>query len=222
MRINDDIKCIAEFLLEIPSVDNKVITTIYSFNFTSRHPDFPFYKNSNSVPKMINDGVLKLIETNNKGQPSSDSSTIHYFTNYKVSFKPEDIKNYLEKVKSEQKPNKIQNEEIYHLGQLNLNVSQGIICYDNNSIIEISKETECIKFLIFLFDNRRVVEYVEIAKHLDLNSYHVGCTNQDMARDVQFIKRDLLSFLKNKVGMPEKETKNIIITKRSLGLKLHQ
>lgn len=113
-------------------------------------------------------------------------------------------------------------DEKYQWGQLKLNISQGTVQYGNNPAEEISKETEGVKFLIFLFKNPRVVEYTEIAKHIELKGYHSYCTNEDIAREVQFVKRDLLAFLKTKVGMPSKEAKKMIITKRKVGFKLRQ
>lgn len=121
----------------------------------------------------------------------------------------------------EHKPEQKSGDTIYRWGELELNLSQLTIQY-NKTKEEISSETDRIKFLILLFENQRVVEYLEIAKHLELPCYHEEFHNEDVARDVQFIKRDLLTFLKKKLGMPEKEARNMIITKWMVGFKLRR
>lgn len=218
MKIDEDIKRIIQSLLGLSTSDKETVVTIYSQNYSSRHPDAPFYQYSQSVLKMVNDGLLQLINSGENGQPSKDNSVIHYFPYYKVTFLPKVIKDYLDSL-----DNGIRDEignRVFSHKNLYLNIIQGTIRYSNKPAVEISPATNEVKLLILLLENLRVVEYLEIAQKLELNSYHEGCTNKDMARDVQFIKRDLLKFLRVEVGIPKQEVKSLIITKRNLGFKL--
>jgi len=104
---------------------------------------------------------------------------------------------------------------------LHINLTQGTICYANNNVIEISPDNKIVKFLIILIENRRVVEYVEIAKKLEMNCWHEEVKNKDVARDIQFLKRDTVTFLKNKVGMTNGNIRKIIISKKNIGYKMH-
>jgi len=72
-----------------------------------------------------------------------------------------------------------------------------------------------------LMESKKVVEYVEIAKRLETNYWHEGVTNKDVAREVQFLRRDLATFLRDKVGMTNKEIQKVIINKKNIGYKLH-
>lgn len=157
-----------------------------------------------------NDATKKLL--------SQADDSIQEFERKYLSQKPLELSTINEEVTAKSN----QEDKIYHWNKLELNVTQGTIQYDSKPIKEISSNANGIKFLIFLFDNPRVVEYLEIAKYLELNSYHTGCTSQNVAREIQYIKRDLLKFLKTKVGMPEKEAKSMFFTKRKSGFKLHQ
>jgi len=105
-------------------------------------------------------------------------------------------------------------------GVLRINLEQGIISYSDKTPVEISSDTKIIKFLVFLMQNKRVVEYREIAKNIEMNCWHEGISNEDVAREVQFIKRDLTTFLEDKVGMNQKEIQNLIIVKKNVGYKL--
>ena len=101
-----------------------------------------------------------------------------------------------------------------------LDLDQGIIQYRDNSPVEISPDNSVVKMLIFLIRNEKVAEYIEIAKSLEMGCWYEGATNKDVARDVQFLRRDLATFLRDKVGMSEQEIQDMIITKKNLGYKL--
>lgn len=159
---------------------------------------------------------IKPIKTTKKLLAQADSAIREFKRKY-LNKKPLILLTANEKGITEQKTG----EGLYHWGKLELNIPQGTIRYDK-TLEEISPEIDIIKFLILLFENQRVVEYVELAKYLKLPCYHKECKNVDVARDIQFIKRDLLTFLKKKLGMPEKEVRNMIITKWMVGFKLRQ
>jgi hypothetical protein len=61
---------------------------------------------------------------------------------------------------------------------------------------------------------------VEIADELGLNCYNQYATNQDVAREVQFLKRDLNKTL-NKAGMTMEDIDKTIVAKKNLGYKLN-
>ncbi|MFA5750582.1 MAG: hypothetical protein WC895_05230 [Candidatus Shapirobacteria bacterium] len=226
MRINDDIKRISEFLSEIPSTNNKVTTTIYSSNFTSRHLDAPCYQNPHSVQKMIDSGVLKLIESEEDGQPTPDASAIHYFNHYKVSFRPLDIRNYLTKLGSEH-PDEIINtpkKEIYQWNDLVLNISEYTLKYKNNPPFKISPTRE-IKLLRLLMANQPdVVSYFEVAQKvgIDLDNGNINqkTVSKWVAQDVQKIRQDLIDNFLISAGMTDNEAKAMIVNVRNTGYKL--
>lgn len=226
MKINDDIKCLAEFLLEIPTTNNEVTTTIYSFNFTSRHLDDPCYQNPHSVQKMIDSGVLKLIESGEDGQPTPDASVIHYFNHYRVSFRPLDIRNYLTKLESEHPDETITTspKEIFQWKNLILNISEYTLKYKDNSPFKISPTRE-IKLLRLLMANQPdVVSYFEVAQkvgiNLDNGTINQKTVSKGVAQDVQKIRQDLIDNFLISAGMIDNEAKAMIVNVRNTGYKL--
>jgi len=112
-------------------------------------------------------------------------------------------------------------DQLLKCGKLQVNLSQGVIQYSGNNPVEIEPDNEIIKFLVVLMESKKVVEYVEIAKRLETNYWHEGVINKDVAREVQFLRRDLATFLRDKVGMTNKEIQKVIINKKNIGYKLH-
>lgn len=86
--------------------------------------------------------------------------------------------------------------------------------------VTISPTIEPIRFIIFLIKKAAyVVQYIEIAKELNIGAYHENCTNEDVARNVQYLRRDLLNYLREK-GLDEEaivKIKKMIVNKRSRG-----
>lgn len=111
------------------------------------------------------------------------------------------------------------NDKILECGLLKINLDQSTIQFKDTSPAEISTGVNTIKFLIILMENKRVVEYTEIAQKLKLNCYHEGSTNKDVAREVQFLRRDLSGFLV-KIGMNRTEVQGMFISKKNVGYKL--
>lgn len=225
MNIDEDIKRIAEFLLFLSSSDNEVVTTIYSANFTSRHPDDPYYQNPNSIIKMIKDGVLKLIETSGDGQLSPDNSVIHYFTSYKVTFRQKNIKNYLSKIESGQIVNVEPSKEVYEWNELVLNLENATLTYKNNSPKNNISKTREIRLLRLLMKKHgNVVNYLEVAKEVGIDTSDEDISprsiNKAVAEDIHKIRRDLIDNYLIPVGMKAREAKSIIINIRSTGYKL--
>lgn len=110
-------------------------------------------------------------------------------------------------------------------GLLNLNLTTGTLQYGNNLPVEISPEKTEVKFLAILMSNQRIVEYKELGEEFMRGSSIDRATNQGMARNIQFLKRDLLSYLKENVGMPKDQVRAIskmIEAKRGKGYKLRQ
>ncbi len=111
------------------------------------------------------------------------------------------------------------NDKVLECGLLKINLDQSTIQFNDTSPIEISTGVNTIKFLIILMENKRVVEYTEIAQKLKLNCYHDGVTNKDVAREVQFLRRDLGDSLV-KIGMNKTEVQGMFISKKNVGYKL--
>lgn len=105
-------------------------------------------------------------------------------------------------------------------GKLQIDLDQGVIRCGNDNPVEISPDNNIVKFLVVLIQNKRIVEYTEIAKKLEMNCWHEGTTNKEVAREVQFLRRDLTTFLRDKVHMTDKKIKEIIVVKKNFGYKL--
>lgn len=105
-------------------------------------------------------------------------------------------------------------------GSLRVNLDQGVIYRGNNSPVEISPDNNIVKFLVILIGSNKIVEYVEIAKKLEMNCWHERASNKDVAREVQFLKRDLVTFLRNGLGMTKKEIRGMVVNKKNFGYKL--
>lgn len=112
------------------------------------------------------------------------------------------------------------NKELLMCGKLQLDLDNGTLRFGDNPSVEISSNNKIIQFLELLMLNQRVVEYVEIAKSLGMNCWHENVENKDVAREVQYLKRDLGIVLREKVGMSNKYLRDMIISKKNIGYKL--
>ncbi|EKE00337.1 MAG: hypothetical protein ACD_22C00045G0003 [uncultured bacterium] len=223
----EDIKNIAESLLEIPPIGNEVTTIIYSINFTSRHPSAPCYKNPHSIQKMVDDGVLKLIKQGEDGQPAPNASAIHYFANYKVSFNHDDLKKYLSGLKNMTQEEKIKQteKEIYQWKELTLDLERFTLQYKDNPPLEKISLTREIRLLRLLMKKPgNIVYYLEVAKEvgIDIGSEEVNpnSVNKDVAQDIQTIRQDLIDNFLIPAGIPGNIAKTMIINVRNSGYKL--
>lgn len=108
----------------------------------------------------------------------------------------------------------------YSWEQLVLNKSKATLAYKNNQSINISLNKQDIKLLEMLLKNGdRITEYIHVAKELQLNSFDKEYSNKDVARNVQFVKKELHATL-GKTGMTKEEVKNMILTITNTGYKL--
>ena len=110
-------------------------------------------------------------------------------------------------------------QNILQWQELKLDLSKGTLQYKNSPPIDVSPSEEEIMFLAVLMRAKRIVEYVEIARELKMNCYHQGVTNEDLARNVQYLRRDIVPVLE-KIGMPRSEIKRMIVSIRNKGYKL--
>lgn len=113
------------------------------------------------------------------------------------------------------------NKEILSCGKLHLDLEKGTLCFGGKPPVEISPDNQIIRLLILLMRYRRIVGYVEIANILDMNCWHENVENKDVAREVQYLKRDLKNYLRDKVGMSNLNIRNMLISKKNVGYKLH-
>lgn len=104
---------------------------------------------------------------------------------------------------------------------LKVDLTKGILQYRNNKPIEITSEQDEIRFLVLLMREDKILEYKEIAKQLEMNCYHEGVINSDIAREVNFLKRNLATVLK-RAGMRKNDIATMILTKRKVGYKLQR
>lgn len=110
-------------------------------------------------------------------------------------------------------------ESILEWNNLKLNLLKGSLQYKNNPPQDVSPSEEEIMFLALLMRAKRIVEYTEIARELKMNCYHPGVTNEDIARNVQYLRRDIVPILE-KVGMTRGDIKRMIVSIRNRGYKL--
>lgn len=100
MKIDDDIYHIAQSLLDQKGEDlDEAQSTIYCFYDTKRIESDSFYKNDDSVSKMAELGLLKVISYNSNNKPI-DTSTIRRYFYFQVEFSPKKLKEYLRKRKN--------------------------------------------------------------------------------------------------------------------------
>ncbi|PIS13872.1 hypothetical protein COT65_01890 [Candidatus Shapirobacteria bacterium CG09_land_8_20_14_0_10_47_13] len=110
-------------------------------------------------------------------------------------------------------------ENVLEWKDLKLNLSKGSLQYKNNPPKDVSPSEKEIMFLALLMRAKRIVEYTEIARELKMNCYHPGVTNEDIARNVQYLRRDIVSILIG-VGITRNEIKKMIVSIRNRGYKL--
>lgn len=113
-------------------------------------------------------------------------------------------------------------DKIHMYKDLIIDLNRCIMQYEGHRI-NISPDNNPIKFLILLIEKAEfLVEYVEIAKRLGLNSYQEEDKNKDVAREIQYLKRDLGKELR-KEKLSESavnKLKDMIIFKKNLGYML--
>lgn len=107
-----------------------------------------------------------------------------------------------------------------HWRSLKLDKEKQQIQFNNGDTKELSLGLNHIKLLVLLLENQKVVEYIDIAKTLELNCYHEKAKNADVKREVQAIKRDLVDYLIGNLGMKKQEINNLIVSKNKFGYRL--
>ncbi len=117
-------------------------------------------------------------------------------------------------------PSEESNNDLLEYGGIILNLSKATLQYKDNNQIEIQPDNKEIKFLKLLIQNKgNVLKYEEIAKKMRLSFYYESALKAIVAREVQFLKRDLGNVLR-KAGLTQKEITKMIITKKKVGYKL--
>lgn len=112
------------------------------------------------------------------------------------------------------------NRQVFVCGNLRVDIDEGVVNYKNNRPVEVEPNNKNIKFLTLLIKSKGIVEYEQIAKELKMDCWHEGVINRDVARDVQFLRRDLVVFLRDKVGFTKREIRNMIVNKKNIGYKV--
>lgn len=192
-----------------PELDEAITITLWDFRD----------KNGDLIPKDDLQQILRLLEEK-KFLQIIDISCL----SKRGRFAGEEIKIKIDReklltVNSETQANNP--EGIFTWGKLKLDLLKGILQYKNNKPKEITTEQDEIKFLILLMKADAILEYKVIAKQLEMNCYHDEVTNSDVAREVNFIRRNLVTILKD-VGMTDKDIGSMILTKRKVGYKLQR
>lgn len=229
MTIEDDVKRITESLLEAYPTGSEVVVTIRSVHYLDRLPDEPYYQQLQSVPKMIQDGVLKLIEPGEDGQVAPSGLRIHSFPNFKVSFVPKQVSDYLNKFSSERQNEPIttkSNKIIYRWKeQLTLNESEATLQYKGNPPIPVSFTREIKMLRLLMQTPGEVVYYLKIADKVGVDvaigeKVNPNSFNKGLAESVQKVRQDLIDNFLIPSGMPDSEARSMIVNVRSSGYKL--
>ena len=104
MNIDDDILHIIRALLDQKGEDvEKSQSTIYSFYDRKRLESYPYYKNDNSVPKMVELGLLKVKQSGFNSKPIDTSTITRYFF-YEIEFLSKKLKDHLKNGKGKKQP----------------------------------------------------------------------------------------------------------------------
>ena len=104
--------------------------------------------------------------------------------------------------------------------KLKVDLSRATLQYDQNKSVDISPQNREIIFLSMLFEaDGDVVYHKDVVTRLKLKAVKDENTNEDFARDVQFLRRDLGKMLK-KAGMNENEIEKMIRVVRKTGYQL--
>ena len=123
MNIDDDINHIAQFLLDQNGKClNETQSTIYCSYDPKRIESDPFYKNDNSIPKMAELELIKIVRYETNYKPI-DTSTIRKYYYYQVEFSPEKLKEFIKKRKG--KKNTSSQESIVDIGTLPFCIEEG-------------------------------------------------------------------------------------------------
>ncbi|KKT42644.1 MAG: hypothetical protein UW64_C0016G0006 [Microgenomates group bacterium GW2011_GWC1_44_37] len=112
--------------------------------------------------------------------------------------------------------------EILKWKDLKLDKERQTIQYGEKPIVEVSFGINHIKLLVLLLESNgnKVIEYREIAKILNPDSSLEKIKNNDVSRDVQSIKRDLVTYLKDVMKMDKETIDMLIVSKNKVGYKL--
>lgn len=129
---------------------------------------------------------------------------------YSLSSHPESILGKLHSSNGFLTDNKGSKMKVLEINGLRLDPYNEKLRYMNKQEVDISGKPLMFLFLLMNKANQ-IIEYIEIAKYAELNSYREGVKNLDVANDVNSLKRRVVAILK-KCGMPEKEINATITT----------
>lgn len=191
-------------------INNVVIINLLVGKHPKNHDRFKIYL---AIKKLEQEHILNFISRNK----SPDCFVIKVNTKLFKSFYSSFQENYRKAISSE-----IQESKRKYYKDILIDLNKGTLDYKGNEI-NISPDNNPIKFLTLLIEKAEfIVEYLEIAKRLELNSYQEEDKNKDVAREIQYLKRDLGKELK-KSGLNKSainEIKEMIIFNKNLGYKL--
>lgn len=77
-----------------------------------------------------------------------------------------------------------------------INSTNATLQYRNIQPIPVPLASDAIRLLILLIERNELVRYHEIAEELDLPGYREGIADKAIARDINFVRRDLGNILK--------------------------
>ena len=221
MTIEDDTKNLIDQLLEIPNTDSPITTTVYSLNYNSRDPNYPFYQNPHTVPKLLSDGTIELVSKEDFGQPAEDNMHIPNFTCYTIKFDHDKLERISQSVVSRPTPVQPQpQEEIYEWKELVLNLSKLTIEYRKSPPKHVSF-TQPIKFLKALMASKnQLVTYEQLSNEIGISSVQPDSDEKVRAGRLQEIRQDLIDDYLMRIGMPKKAASTMIDNVRWLGYRL--
>lgn len=112
-------------------------------------------------------------------------------------------------------------EHVFKCCGLTLDLSKSEIQYKQGSPVNITRTNKEILFLIILLKNvGRVVKYRTIAAETKARNYRKNKGDEELKRDVQFLRKDLVDKVLLKTGMTHLEINKMIVSVTNQGYKV--
>jgi len=217
--VQKDIGAILRRVLESTNGDQlSVVASVHSA-FYGGHPHDISYRNPSSVPKMVAMGIVTVVERGTENKV--DGLNIYKFDYYTLKFDLNKVKAFLSgELKTQSSLQRSTHDEVFVVGKLKINITQGTIQYAETSPVEVNLENKQYSLLVYLCRNRRVVPYKELSKALGYT--YEGEYDKTVNRSISQVKRDLQDLLIQEFGVSKEEATSLIVTKRMRGYKLIQ
>lgn len=112
-------------------------------------------------------------------------------------------------------------ENVFKCCGLTLDLAKAEIQYKQGPVVNITRTNKEILFLIILLKSMgKVVQYQKIAAETKARNYRKNKGDDEIKRDVQFLRKDLADKVLLKTGMTHLEIKEMIVSVTNQGYKI--